>query len=155
MKTLKDIKVGGTATITATINDGISNAKSTKTASVTIRVVEKTSSDPEYVIYSDGYAMTDEHSGNTATGGSASYTYKGMAGVKYTSGSGSDESMRWIFEETDGGYYIKNIDGQYLTATYTSGNSSGSGDVNYTDDPEDVWVLDSGYSLDNGEVNGS
>ncbi len=137
----------GTAKITATTADG------GKTASCNVTVTPRTTTDPTYVIVVDGNALSINRSPNTAQGGSSSYTYTGLAGVAYTSGD-ADNEICWIFEKTDGGYYIRSLDGKYLNATYTSGNNSGNGDLKL-DDTKDVWVLDSGYSLEDGTVDGS
>ena len=107
-----------------------------------------------YIIVVDGFALSTERSPNTATGGSSSYTYTGLSGVAYSSGQVADDSIRWIIEETEGGYYIQSLDGRYLNATYTSGSNSGKGDLKLGNTP-DVWMLDSGYSLENGIVDGS
>ncbi len=136
----------GTATITVTTADG------GFTATATITVTPSTVTETQYVIVINDFALTYDRSPNTANGGSSSYTYTGLAGVAYD-GTAPDNA-RWIFEETSGGYYIKDLDGNYLNATYTSGSNSGKGDLKLDSTP-DVWVLDSGYSLESGTVNGS
>ena len=137
----------GTVTITATAEDGGAHASATVTVNH--------SDDPvvtSYVIVIDNYALSVDRSPNQAQGGSSSYTYNGLAGVAYD--GAADDSIRWVFEETTGGYYIKSLDGKYLNATYELGSNSGHGDVRLDDTP-DVWVLDSGYSIESGKVDGS
>ena len=95
----------GTATITATTVDG------GKTATATVTVTPSTSTETHYVIMVDGNALTYDRSPNTANGGSSSYTYTGLAGTPLTSASDAADNMRFIFEETDGGYYIMDTDG--------------------------------------------
>ena len=124
----------GTTVITATTEDG------DKTATCEVTVTPGTASEANYIITVDGYALSNSRSGNTAVGGSNSYTYTGLAGVEYTSGD-EDDSILWIVEETEGGYYIKSADGSYLNATYASGSNSGTGDLKL-DDTKDVWVRD-------------
>jgi len=138
----------GNATITATTADG------GKTATCAVTVTASTSTETHYVILIDGYALSTEVSPNTAQGGSASYTYTGLAGVAYADGDAADDSIRWIIEAADGGYYIKDLSGRYLYGDYDSGSNSGHGHLMLGDTP-DVWVLDDGYSLDSGTVNGS
>ena len=138
----------GTAIITATTADAA------KTATATIHVTPSTSTEQHFVIVIDGFALSTDRSPNTANGGSSSYTYTGLAGIAYTSGGTADDKICWIIEETEGGYYIKSLDGEYLNATYTSGSNSGKGDLKLDDTP-DVWVLDSGYSFEDGFIDGS
>ena len=138
----------GTATITVASAE---NPSITATCEVT---VTEASAEKHYVIVTEDHALTYDRSPNTANGGSSSYTYTGLTGVAYASGDVASDNMRFIFEETDGGYYIKDLDGNYLNATYTSGSNSGKGDLKL-DSTKDVWVLDSGYSLVSGTVNGS
>ena len=145
----------GTATITVTTADG------GKTATAAITVTENTSANTNYVIVIDNYALSTATSPNTAYGqnNNTGYQYTGLAGVVYSSSSTADESIRWIIEETDGGYYIMSLDGRYLNATYTSVNNPSSSNptrgVLKLDDTPDVWSLDSGYSLEDGTVDGS
>jgi len=127
----------GTAVITAKTEDGA------KTAACEVTVTPGTNNETNYIITIDGYALSNSRSDNTAVGGSNSYTYTGLAGVAYTSDDEADDSIRWIMEETTGGYYIKSTDGLYLNATYTSGNNSGKGDLKL-DETKDVWVLEDG-----------
>ena len=124
----------GTTIITATAEDN------GKTATCEVTVTPGENNEPTYIITIDGYALTSNRSDNTATGGSSSYTYTGLAGVAYTDGE-ADDSIRWIMEETTGGYYIKSPDGLYLNATYTSGSNSGKGELKL-DDTQDVWVVE-------------
>ena len=138
----------GTATITVTTADG------GKTATCAVTVTENPNPEQHYIIKIGDFALSTEISPNTAQGGSSSYTYTGLAGVEYTSGETANDSIRWIIEETDGGYYIKSLDGLYLNATYDSGNNSGHGHLQLGDTP-DVWVLDDGHSLEGGTVDGS
>ncbi|MBQ6662486.1 MAG: Ig-like domain-containing protein, partial [Firmicutes bacterium] len=140
----------GTAIITAA-----SAADGSKKGTATITVTDNVPTEPNYVITINGYALSNEKSPNTANGGTNSYTYRGLTGVPYTAGEGAADNIRWIIEATDGGYYIMDLDGNYLNATYESGNNSGHGDLS-VGDTLDVWVLDTGYSFDeNGEVDGS
>ena len=136
----------GTATITASAGG--------KSDTCVVTVTENPNPVAHYVIVINDYALSYDRSPNTAQGGSSSYTYTGLAGVAFPSGSAAADNVRWIFEETDGGYYIRSLDGSYLNATYISGSSSGKGDLKLDSTP-DVWVLDSGYSLDAGAVDGS
>ncbi|MCR5135388.1 MAG: Ig-like domain-containing protein, partial [Clostridiales bacterium] len=91
----------GSVTITASVTDAVTGE--TFTADIGITVVPRTSSDPDYVITIDGYALSTEESPNQAQGGTSSYTYDGLSGVAYTSGEVAADNIRWIFEETDGG----------------------------------------------------
>ena len=136
----------GTVTITA--------AAGGKSDTATVTVIANPNPVAHYVIVSDGYALSTARSSNTAQGGSSSYTYTGLSGVAYTSGSVASDDIRWIFEETDGGYYIMSLDGKYLNATYTSGSNSGQGDLKL-DSTKDVWVLDDGVTFVNGTVESS
>ncbi len=140
----------GTVTITATTADG--NFSKTATVEVTPAA---SSTETYYVITIDDYALSVNRSPNTAQGGSSDYTYTGLSGVAYTSGQTADSEISWIFEETNGGYYIKSADGKYLNGTYELGSNSGKGDLKLDDTP-DVWVLDDGYEIEpGGKVNGS
>ena len=140
----------GTVTITATTAEG----GFSKTASVEVTPATS-STETYYVITIDNYALSVNRSPNTAQGGSSDYTYTGLSGVAYTSGETADSEISWIFEETDGGYYIKSTDGKYINGTYELGSNSGKGDLKLDDTP-DVWVLDDGYEIEpGGKVNGS
>ncbi|MBQ6452670.1 MAG: Ig-like domain-containing protein, partial [Solobacterium sp.] len=136
----------GTAVITASAG-GFSDT-------CTVTVTQSTTTEQHYVIVCDGFALSTERSTEQAQGGSSSYTYTGLSGVEYAAGDAAADNIRWIFEEADGGYYIRSLDGDYLNATYTSGNNMGQGDLKVDGTP-DVWVLDSGYSLDSGTVESS
>ena len=137
-------KALGSATITVTTEDG------SKTATCTVTVVQQKT----YVITVGEFAMTSDRSPNTANGGNSSYTYTGLAGVQISDPADAPDNARWFIEETTGGYFIKDSAGRYLNATYESTNSSGKGDLKL-DNVSDVWVLDSGYSLTDGHVDGS
>ncbi|MBR0152231.1 MAG: Ig-like domain-containing protein, partial [Lachnospiraceae bacterium] len=108
---VKGVSVG-TATVTATAEDG------EYTASCLVTVIENTSTEQNYVITIDGYALSTEHSNdqliNTGNG-SQRYYYHGRAGVEYTDevAANPPEEIRWIVTETDGGYYIQSLDGRY------------------------------------------
>ena len=143
----------GTANITVTTADGGNQA------SATITVIPGTApSEPSYVITIGSYAMSTEPSDDELTNsgsGSQRYTYTGLAGVTYRAGDDADDSIRWIFEETSGGYYIKSLDGRYLNATYESNSSGGYTGKLKLDETKDVWVFTSGGSLESGVVDGS
>ena len=136
----------GTAVITASAGEFSDTC--------TVTVTQSTTTEQHYVIVCDGFALSTERSTEQAQGGSSSYTYTGLSGVEYAAGDAAADNIRWIFEEADGGYYIRSLDGDYLNATYTSGNNMGQGDLKVDGTP-DVWVLDSGYSLDSGTVESS
>ena len=89
------------------------------------------------------YALTNEKSpvsssGNTGSS-SSSYNYTGLKAVPYTSEDDIDESMLFSVEEADGGYYVLDIDGNYLYGTYSGTSSTGFGDV-AVGDTADVWA---------------
>ncbi len=146
----------GTATITARTDDG----GYTDTCTVNVEASSQTGA-TGYVITIGDYALGMERSTDQATSSSSSwggsYTYTGLKAVPYSSGDDVDDIL-WLIEETDGGYYIMNQDGLYLNGTYTtsgsSWNQSSQGNLKLDDTP-DVWVLDSGVTLDTWEVNGS
>ena len=155
----------GSATITATLNDSVSGE--TFTATCEVNVIPKTTQDTYYIIKIGDYVMSTIHSDDSYSSGGSSYygsssTYNGMAAVAYSAATKGDDDISWIIEEAEDGnsYYIRNLDGQYLTATYeTSGGSSWYGgsstsDVKLSDTPE-AWTLDSGVTLESWEVDGS
>ena len=157
-------KVKGVSVGTATITASYALEGSNLSASCTVEVVPRTTSDPEYVIRIGDYALSTEHSTDSYSSGSSGWggstnTYNGMVAVPYTAGSGADDSIRWILEESDdgNGYYIKSSDDRYLNATYESSGSSWYGGNSTSDlkldDTPDVWTFDG--DLDDWLVDGS
>ncbi|MBR5930878.1 MAG: Ig-like domain-containing protein, partial [Lachnospiraceae bacterium] len=139
----------GEAIITVTTEDG------SLTATCTVTVTKQKT----YVIVIDNYALSTESTTDQVSNSNGAYIYSGLAGVAYSSGDAVGDNIRWVIEETNGGYHIKSLDGRYLNATYTSvTNPSASNPtrgVLKLDNTPDVWTLDSGVTLDNWEVNGS
>ena len=136
----------GTATITVT------TVENNKTATCTVTVKSQDDTQTGYVIVIDGFALSTDRSPNQAQGGSSGYTYTGLAGVTYTAGEDPDDNISWIIEETEGGYYIKDLEGNYLNATYTSGSNSGKGDLKVDNTP-DVWSIEG--TLEDWMIDGS
>nr|AHF24246.1 calcineurin-like phosphoesterase [uncultured bacterium Contig224] len=143
---VKGISVG-TATITATTNDG--------GYADTCEVTVTPSSAPGigYVITIDSYALSTEPADTTLTN-STNYHYSGLAGVPYTSTTEQTEEILWLIEPTEGGYYIKSQDGQYLNAVYeATTNPTGCNAVLKVDDTPDVWTFNG--TLEDWVVSGS
>jgi uncharacterized protein YjdB len=141
----------GTTTITATTNDG------GKTATCEVTVTPRTTPSIGYVITIGDYALSVNPSSDVLVN-SSNYRYTGLSGVEYDGTAEADDEILWLFEETEGGYYIKSLDGQYLNAVYeptydTSGSQNGCNATLKLDDTPDVWTLEG--SLEDWVLSGS
>ena len=97
----------GTATITATTNDG------GYTASCEVTVTPSSAPGIGYVITIGNYALSTNPSSDVLVN-SSNYYYRGLSGVEYTSTTQQTEDILWLIEPTEGGYYIMSQDGRYL-----------------------------------------
>ncbi len=142
--------VEGTATISATTNDG------GFTAECTVDVTPSSSPGLGYVIAIGDYALSTEPSPDTlinSGSGSQQYTYTGLLGVVYDADSQPAEDILWLIEPTADGYYIMSLDGRYLNATYGSNSTGGNTGELKLDDTPDVWSFEG--SLEDWVLSGS
>ena len=146
---VKGISVGST-TITATTNDG------GFTATCTVEVTPSSAPGIGYVIVIGDYALSTEPSSDVLVNsgsGSQKYNYRGLTGVPYDANTETTETILWLIEPTDGGYYIMSQDGRYLNATYTANSTGGNDGVLKLDDTPDVWTFEG--SLEDWVLSGS
>ncbi|MBO4832110.1 MAG: Ig-like domain-containing protein, partial [Oscillospiraceae bacterium] len=125
----------GTAVITATTNDG------GYTATCTVTVTPSSSPGTGYIITIGDYALSDIDSPDTLVN-SGRYYYTGLLGIEYDGSNEATESILWLIEPTNGGYYIMSQDGRYLNATYTANDEGGNNGVLKLDDTPDVWTFE-------------
>ncbi|MBQ2678395.1 MAG: Ig-like domain-containing protein [Firmicutes bacterium] len=138
----------GTAVITCTTNDG------GKTATSNVTVTERTPTSSGYVIKIGDLAMSTELTDDVYISPiNDSYHYTGLDGVEYDSNTTPDKTLLWEIEETDGGYYIRSLDGRYLNSTYLDNDMGGKTGTLKLDETKDVWTITG--SLDDWVVNGS
>lgn len=142
----------GTATITAEVSDRVTGQPFT--VSIDINVTERISEDRYYVIKIDNYALSSRASSDAMTNASG-YEYYGLEGVEWSEENAAPYRILWKLEQAEGiedGFYIKNADGEYLSASYVK-NSSGYTGTLRTGNERDVWIATSG--LDEWELDGS
>ncbi|MBR2580151.1 MAG: Ig domain-containing protein, partial [Cutibacterium sp.] len=141
----------GTATITATTNDGGYKAY------CEVTVTPSAAPGIGYVITIGDYAMSSQPSSDmlvNAGSGTQQYTYTGLTGVQYDGTGEPTADMLWLIEPAPGGgYYIKSQDGLYLNATYGPNSTGGNSGVLKVDETPDVWTFDG--SLEDWVLNGS
>ena len=131
-------KKAGTAKITVTTADGNKTAE----CAITVKAVQ-TPSEKQYLIVSNGYAMTSregEGYQNTGSTSSQKYNYTGLAGVEYNPNSRAavTEDMLWTIEEVSGGYRIKQGD-KILNASYGSNSTGGNDGKLMLNNTDDTW----------------
>ena len=129
-------KAAGTATITATTNDGH------YTATCEVTVTPSSAPGIGYVITIGDYALSTEHSSDVLIN-NTNYRYEGLTGVAYDESAQPTENILWLIEQADGGYYIMSQDGRYLNAVYeATTNPTGCNAILKVDDTPDVWTFE-------------
>ncbi len=137
----------GTATVTATTNDG------GYSASCEVTVTPSSAPGIGYVITIGDYALSVNPSSDVLIN-STNYRYEGLEGVPYTSSTELTNDILWLIEPTNGGYYIMSQDGQYLNAYYNATtNPTGCNAALKLDDTPDVWTFEG--SLEDWVLSGS
>ena len=128
-----------------------------KTAACHVTVVQRTSEEQYFVIRIGDYAMSSVPA-SVSMSNENGYHYHGLRAVVYDSNAAASQDILWTLEEaeeTTNGYYIRNFNGEYLSATYVS-NSSGrgyTGTLIVSDSPEEIWIVNGG--LENWMGDGS
>ncbi len=143
----------GTAEITAAVNDTVSGSVFADTVRIT--VFSRTSSGKYYVIMMDGNALSSSAFFGMMSN-SSGYEYRGLETVPYSVDDPASYSILWRLEPADGtenGYYIRNYNGDYLSATYVKNASNGYTGTLTTGEVPDVWIISSG--LDSWQLKGS
>ncbi len=146
-------KAEGKATITVTAGD--TGKKVVVSDSAEISVIPRSTEEQYYVITIDNYALSSNVS-SEMTSNSSGYEYHGLQAVTYNADDPAPHDILWTLEEVDGvenGYYIKNYNGEYLSATYVRGSGSGYTGTLTVGDTQDVWIVNSG--LEAWQGNGS
>ena len=142
----------GTATITATSEDG----EYTASSQVTVTGAEE---EQYYVIRIGDKAMSSRLSSAVRIEPPDNYEYHGLEAVSYSPEAAAPHDLLWTLEPTDdteNGYYIKNYAGEYLSATYEK-QSSGNGWTGTVTvgDTKDVWIIEEdpeNWSLNGGWI---
>ncbi|WP_050749569.1 Ig-like domain-containing protein [Slackia heliotrinireducens] len=117
---VKGVSVGP-ATITATTNDG------GYTGTCEVTVTPSSAPGIGYIITIGDYALSAEPSSDVLVN-STNYRYEGLTGVLYDGNTEPTSEILWLIEPTEGGYYIKSQDGQYLNAVSGSTLHSANAD---------------------------
>ena len=128
----------GTARITATTADG------GLVATAEVKVM-KASTEHYYVIRIGSFAMSSRPSSEYRVN-DQQYEYHGLQCIKYLEGDTAPSHALWRLEPVGNGYYIKDYEGNYLSASYVRNESDAFTGILTVGSKKDIWIPDQSIS---------